>query len=54
MADEATGNEAEEKAIPTKAAGGGGGIKAWLPLILTMLLMPALAFGVAKFVILPQ
>jgi flagellar FliL protein len=32
----------------------GGGFKAWLPLIVTMLLMPALAFGVAQFVILPQ
>ena len=29
-------------------------MKAWLPLIVTMLLMPALAFGVAQFVILPQ
>lgn len=26
----------------------------WLPLIITILLMPALAFGVAQFVILPQ
>jgi len=54
MADEATGTEAEEKAAPPNAAGGNGGIKAWLPLIVTMLLMPALAFGVAQFVILPQ
>jgi len=54
MADEATGTEAEGKAAPTKEGGGGGGMKAWLPLIVTMLLMPALAFGVAQFVILPQ
>jgi flagellar FliL protein len=53
MADEATGTEAQEKSAPTKAAGGGG-MKAWLPLIVTMVLMPALAFGVAQFVILPQ
>jgi flagellar FliL protein len=31
-----------------------GGFKAWLPLIVTILLMPALAFGVAQYVILPQ
>ncbi len=36
------------------AAASGGGFKVWLPLIVTMLLMPALAFGVAQFVILPQ
>jgi flagellar FliL protein len=54
MADEAKGTEGEEKAAAPKAAGGSGGIKAWLPLIVTMLLMPALAFGVAQFVILPQ
>lgn len=54
MADEATSTEEEAKAATTKAASGGGGFKAWLPLIVTMLLMPALAFGVAQFVILPQ
>jgi flagellar FliL protein len=31
-----------------------GGFKTWLPLIITILLMPALAFGVAQYVILPQ
>lgn len=31
-----------------------GGAMAWLPLIITILLMPALAFGVAQYVILPQ
>jgi flagellar FliL protein len=44
---------AEESAAP-KAAPSGGGFKAWLPLIICILLMPALAFGVAQFVILPQ
>jgi flagellar FliL protein len=44
---------AEDSAAPA-AAPTGGGFKAWLPLIVTMILMPALAFGVAKFVILPQ
>lgn len=31
-----------------------GGFGAWLPLIITIFLMPALAFGVAQYVILPQ
>jgi len=44
---------AEESAAPA-AAKAGGGFKAWLPLIVCILLMPALAFGVAQFVILPQ
>jgi flagellar protein FliL len=44
---------AEESAAPA-AAPSGGGFKAWLPLIICILLMPALAFGVAQFVILPQ
>jgi flagellar protein FliL len=44
---------AESPATPV-AAPSGGGFKTWLPLIVTMLLMPALAFGVAQFVILPQ
>ena len=44
---------AESPATPV-ATPSGGGFKTWLPLIVTMLLMPALAFGVAQFVILPQ
>jgi flagellar protein FliL len=49
-------NKAEEAAeTPAKpAVAPSGGFKAWLPLIITMLFMPALAFGVAEFVILPQ
>jgi flagellar FliL protein len=45
--------QTEESAAPA-AAKAGGGFKAWLPLIVCILLMPALAFGVAQFVILPQ
>jgi flagellar FliL protein len=45
--------QTEESAAPA-AAKAGGGFKAWLPLIICILLMPALAFGVAQFVILPQ
>jgi flagellar protein FliL len=50
-------NKAEEPAespAPPPAPKSGGGFAAWLPLIITMLLMPALAFGVAQYVILPQ
>jgi len=43
---------AESPAAPAPTPG--GGFKAWLPLIVTILLMPVLAFGVAQFVILPQ
>lgn len=32
----------------------GGGIKAWLPLLVTIVLMPALAFTTTKFLILPK
>jgi flagellar FliL protein len=46
-------NPAETKTEPVPAASGGG-IKAWLPLIITILLMPALAFAMTKFVLLPQ
>ncbi len=41
-----------EAAAPAPAAGGGLG--AWLPLILAVVLLPALAFGMTKFVIVPQ
>jgi flagellar FliL protein len=49
-------NEAEsaEKSNAPAPKPSGGGFKAWLPLIVTILIMPALAFGVAQFVILPQ
>jgi flagellar FliL protein len=33
---------------------GGGGIGAWLPLIVTLVAMPALAFAATKFLIVPQ
>jgi len=42
--------EAPAKPVPAPS----GGAKAWLPLVITILLMPALAFGVAQYVILPQ
>jgi flagellar FliL protein len=50
MAEEKTTPEAGEH----KEAAPGGGAKAWLPLIASVVLMPALAFGMTKFVIVPQ
>jgi flagellar FliL protein len=48
--------KAEEKAEGSAppAVAKSGGVGAWLPLIITIVLMPALAFGVAQYVILPQ
>jgi flagellar FliL protein len=46
-------NPAETKTEAAPAPSGGG-MKAWLPLMLTVLLMPGLAFVMTKFVLLPQ
>ena len=54
MADDKTSAEPADESAPAAAPARGGGFKAWLPLMVTILLMPALAFGVAQFVILPQ
>src|SRR5665213_2273500 len=54
MAEENANEEPAEGAAAPVAKSSGGGFKAWLPLIIMILLMPALAFGVAEFVILPQ
>ncbi len=45
---------AAEAAAEAAPAPQGGGIKSWLPLILAVVLMPALAFGMTKFVIVPE
>lgn len=37
-----------------KPAPSGGGFKAWLPLIITVVLMPALAYAMTSFVLLPK
>ncbi len=50
MAVEKTNDD--EASVPAVAPA--GGFKAWLPLIVTILIMPVLAFGVAQYVILPQ
>jgi flagellar FliL protein len=49
-APETAAGDAAGKA-PAAAA---GGIKAWLPLIITVVLMPALAYGMTSFVLLPR
>ena len=47
--------EGEAKAAAGEASqGGSGGFKAWLPLLVTIVLMPALAFTTTKFLILPK
>jgi flagellar FliL protein len=43
----------DDAAIPTPAPSGGGFLS-WLPLIITVVLMPALAFGMTQFVLLPR
>lgn len=45
---------AEEAAATTAAAPAPGGFKAWLPLIVTVLAMPALAYAMTSFVLLPR
>ena len=39
---------------PAVAAASGGGIKAWMPLILSIVLAPALTWAVGTFVLIPQ
>lgn len=54
MADDRKSSGTEAAAAEAAPAAPGGGIKAWLPLILAVVLMPALAFGMTKFVIVPE
>jgi flagellar FliL protein len=51
-ASSATAGPAEGAAAPAPASG--GGFKAWLPLLANLILMPAIAYGVAVFVLLPK
>src|SRR5882672_4639197 len=47
--------EGEAKAAAGEASqGGSGGFKAWMPLLVTIMLMPVLAFTTTKFLILPK
>ena len=54
MADDRKNAGTEYAAAETAPAAPGGGLKGWLPLILAVVLMPALAFGMTKFVIVPE
>ena len=54
---EPTPAPADAAAAPAAAAAAApstGGLKAWLPLILTVVLMPALAYAMTSFVLLPH
>jgi flagellar FliL protein len=44
----------EEKAEAAAPPASGGGFKAWLPLVVTILLMPVLAFVTTNFVLIPK
>ncbi len=50
MAEEKNNPEGAAAAAPAPASGA----KAWLPLVASIVLMPALAFGMTKFVIVPE
>jgi flagellar basal body-associated protein FliL len=54
MAGTTHDTKAEAAAAPANAGAGPGGIKAWIPLILTLVLMPVLAFAMTQFVLLPK
>lgn len=45
---------AEAPAAAQAAPAASGGIKAWLPLIITVVLMPVLAYAMTSFVLLPR
>lgn len=47
-------SEAKEAPAAPAAAPAGGGIKAMLPLILNLVLMPAIAFAMTQFVLVPK
>jgi len=53
MADDRKNPEAENESAAAKPAATGGA-QAWLPLIIAVLLLPALAFGMTKFVLVPE
>lgn len=44
----------EDQPADAKAVAKSGGIKDWLPLIVTMTVMPLLAYGLTSFVLVPQ
>jgi len=50
----ATTPPSDDATPPPAPASSGGGFKPWLPLIITTVFMPVLAFGMTQFVIVPQ
>lgn len=48
----AEGGDAPEASVAAPKSG--GGLKSWLPLIVTIITMPLLAFAITKFVLLPK
>jgi flagellar FliL protein len=55
--DAAKGGESEKPqaaAAPVPETGGGGGIKAWLPLVLNIVLMPVLAYLTTTMLLIPR
>ena len=49
-----TAEAAAEKASGAEAAGASGGMKAWLPVLANLVLMPVLAWATVNFFILPK
>src|SRR5258708_330570 len=49
--DEAAAPAAADAAAPAPSA---GGFKSWLPLVVTIVVMPLIAYGMTEFVLLPQ
>lgn len=49
-----TAPEAEKSAPAANPPASAGGIKSWLPLIVTVMAMPILAFAMTKFFLIPQ
>ncbi len=54
MKDASSANAAPADGGGAAAPASGGGFKAWLPLLANLILMPAIAYGVAVFVLLPK
>lgn len=55
MADpKKAGAGAEAEAAAAGASAASGGLKAWLPLIVTVLAIPALAFATTQYIVLPK
>jgi len=50
----ATPSEGDQAAESTTSGSSGGGLKAWLPLIVTIVAMPALAYATTVFLLLPK